>query len=127
MTWIKSLGISPSQWTVQLWGGRSIRKIMSSPPFIDLDDGKLETRTPHNINLMAKTHGCVVFRLSHESPSITINRHCSPLFTINHHYQPSYNHYSKGWMRVLARLRTISLQVSISGARLKMYEHVLFP
>ena len=34
---------------------------------------------------------------------------------------------SKGWMRVLAHLRTISLQVSISGARLKMYEHVLFP
>ena len=29
--------------------------------------------------------------------------------------------YSKGWMRVLARLRTISLQVSISGARLKMF------
>ena len=35
-----------------------------------------------------------------------------------------YNHIqSKGWMRVLAlaRLRTISLQVSISGARLKMF------
>ena len=34
---------------------------------------------------------------------------------------------SKGWMRVLAHLRTISLQVSISGARLKMYENGLFP
>ena len=31
------------------------------------------------------------------------------------------SHVSKGWVRVLARLQTISLQVSISGARLKMF------
>ena len=31
------------------------------------------------------------------------------------------SHLSKGWVRVLARLQTISLQVSISGAHLKMF------